>query len=241
MTGEYKQGARKSKPFYEHYLDLNLYNDSPIKRYGVEFIKKMHTTSGARFEAARRLKKKNRISTLSILVLTFYAMLFSMISTFDKSHVFRSDVLSLLSLFMSSFVAAFSVYESSKRYDVRSENFLRSARLMQGIRDSVSSDYNSGILTFEKCKDYEEQYFRVLEGHSDNHAHIDLLSHYTSFKNYHPGYRFYIKAQYLFTIYWLLALAIVSPALVFALYFGVTHPNVWRLIEHAKIVSSLGG
>jgi hypothetical protein len=84
--------------FFDRYKDLKIYDDANINEFGADLIGRFHYTMGARYEAARRLGKKSRISILSILILTFYSMFFSMISTMDKIVDVQSKDLCIRSL-----------------------------------------------------------------------------------------------------------------------------------------------
>lgn len=154
-------------------------------------------------------------------------MLFSMISAMDNTlGKTEKDILSLLSLFMSAFVAAFSVYEGSKRYEVRSENFLRSARLLHTIRDKLTVDYLSGKLTWETCKKYEEEYFSILDSHSDNHANIDYQAHRLNTGNVTVCELIFRKSLQSFELWWLFIFSLLSPSIVFLIYkLTITAPT----------------
>lgn len=201
---------------------FKVYPDPILNAFGANLVKRLHFTMGAHYEAAKRLSKKARISVLSILVLTFYAMFFSMISTIDKVADEESkDLLSLLSLFMSSFIAAFSVYESAKRYDVRAELFLRSARLIQGVRDRFAGAFLSQKATWDLREEFEKEYQRILETYPDNHANIDFLLFRMNANSNETTNMIKLYIMYYFSVYWILVLSISTPALVYVLYYVV--------------------
>lgn len=158
-----------------------------------------------------------------------------MVSTFDKIVESSSkDVLALLAVFMSSFIAAFSVYEASKRYDVRSENFLRSARLLQTLRERVSIDMLAAELTWDKVKIFEKEYTNILDSYSDNHGAIDFLVFRANIGKLDRCTRWKTKFVSVFTVWWLFTFSVLSPAIVFALYF-VTANIAPAVLPHKRL------
>ncbi|WP_204524522.1 hypothetical protein, partial [Bradyrhizobium sp. SUTN9-2] len=62
----HKGSGKRRRFFFDHFADLQIYSADPVNRHGVALINQMHLTQGARYEAARRLAKKNSISIVSI-------------------------------------------------------------------------------------------------------------------------------------------------------------------------------
>ena len=143
----------KTTDIRDHLKKYQLYTeDTALSEYAINLIYRMDLTAGSRFEAAKRHHKKNRISILSILVLALYVILFSLLATYDKNIALQhKQVLSIMTVFMSSFIIAFTIYEASKRHDYRSSRFLRSAHLINIEKDKLRTKYLSGKLDWHRC------------------------------------------------------------------------------------------
>ncbi|PWE78859.1 hypothetical protein XF30_21050, partial [Bradyrhizobium sp. SUTN9-2] len=151
-------------------------------------------------------------------VVTFYAMLFAVISTLDKVvQANVRDLLSYLSLFMSAAIAAFALYEGGKRYDARSENFIRSARAIAALRDRTVNEYLSGKLHWDALKEIEREYSTLLQADTDNHAHLDYEVFLSNTSDDRWG-RYATKFFYVVEVHWLLAVSFLSPLGIFVIY-----------------------
>lgn len=226
------------KSFYDKLREQNPFTSDPqLGEHAIRLIEKMHLTQGARFEASRRHKKKNRISLVSIITLSLYAILFSLITTFDKVVPNeKKDVLAMLSIFMSSFILAFSVYEALKRYDARSEAFLVSARSISTLRDNLTALYMSTKLTWVDIKEIEHDYQAILATHADNHADPDYEIFRGKIGKLNPRKRRMVFATRLIATWWLLVFSIVSPAIVLMPYLTI----VWAANKYFGIRGAAG-
>jgi hypothetical protein len=201
--------------------DKILFGATELERFFARVVRRLNLTAGARFETARRHKSKNRASTASIIVLTMYAILFSMISTLPSVETKARELLSMLSIFMSSFIAAFSLFEASKRYDARSEGFLRCAVEMQCLRDKAQIMLFSPTCSWDDVKEIEGRYGELLHKYTDNHAVIDYHMHRASIGKLDKWRRFRLRIRVFFNIWGLFMLSIISPAIVIMLYMVV--------------------
>jgi SMODS and SLOG-associating 2TM effector domain family 5 len=78
----------------------------PVQRRMAFVIRRLSLTCGARFETARRHKKKNRTSMISIIVLSMYAIFFSMSATLSTFQAASKELLSMYSIFMAQITQA---------------------------------------------------------------------------------------------------------------------------------------
>jgi SMODS and SLOG-associating 2TM effector domain family 5 len=149
--------------------------DPAIEQYALYLISKCDTTASCQFEASRRMQKKNMTSTLSIVILSMYAILFSLMPTFDRLKLIQAnkDTLSMISIFMSVFIIAFSLYEILKRYDLRSILFLKTARELQVLRDRTLGLKLAGDCDLKKYVEIENSYHEVLNSNDENHSRLD--------------------------------------------------------------------
>lgn len=167
--------TRKRPHLFDDVAKKTSVADATINEYSLYLIAKCDTTAACQFEAARRMQKKNMASTISIVILSMYAILFSLMPSFDKiPRVQQSkDMLGMISIFMSVFIIAFSLYEMLKRYDLRSALFLKSARTLQELRDQVLALHLARSEDLSKFVEIDKHYHKTLKDHDDNHSHLD--------------------------------------------------------------------
>lgn len=203
-------------------------SDDLTKRRMAFVIRRLSLTCGARFETARRHKKRNRTSLVSIIILSMYAIFFSMSATLGFVPPASKELFSMFSIFMASFILAFSVYESSKRYDARSENFLRCATAIQKLRDDAVTEMICTKIDAKKIQKLEHDYHRVIFEYADNHSFLDYYAHLASVgKVIGPRWALF-KLLYLLNIWIMPLIAVLSPLalyLMFKIVTAYTHLN----------------
>jgi hypothetical protein len=181
-------------------------------------IRRLSLTCGARYETARRHKKKNRTSLISIIILSMYAIFFSMTATLANVPVASKEILSMYSIFMASFIVAFSVYEASKRYDSRSETFLRCANAIQKIRDQATTLMTCGHVDLASINKVEEDYHQILFTYTDNHSFLDYAAHLASVGKIVGPRLLLNRTLYLLNIWLMPLIALASPFILFLMF-----------------------
>ncbi len=200
---------------------------NPTQKRLAMIVRDLEMTAGARFEASRRHKKKNRTSVLSTLVLSLYAMMFSMITTMTPLNQSQKELLSMASIFMSSLIIGFTFYESSKRHDARSEAFLRCASSIIRLRDEALTTLMIGTSTEIQVTDLEHKYHMIMGDFStDSHAVLDYRAHQVSAGNITGLSSYYYVGLNLLNIWWVPIVAIFSPAAIYYTYIFVRHSVV---------------
>jgi hypothetical protein len=195
-----------------------------LNAYSLYLIVKCDTTAKCQFEAARRMQKKNMASTVSIVVLSLYAMLFSLMPTFDKIQKIQDnkDILAMMSIFMSASIIAFSLYEMLKRYDLRSVLFLKSARRLSELRDRALEVH---LRVSQELSDYveiENAYHKILNDNDDNHAKLDYDTVRVQLREL-VGHKAAEATLLRLANIWLVPiLAVLAPLIIGLLYLGVT-------------------
>jgi SMODS and SLOG-associating 2TM effector domain family 5 len=191
---------------------------NPIERRMAFVIRRLSLTCGARFETARRHKKKNRTSLISIIVLSMYAIFFSMTATLNVVIPAAKELLSMYSIFMASFILAFSVYEASKRYDARSESFLRCANEIQKLRDEAATRMMCADIQIGDIEKLETKYHKLLLEYTDNHSLLDYLAHMASIGKIVGPRLIWVRILYLVNIWFMPFLAVASPFILFLMF-----------------------
>jgi hypothetical protein len=190
----------------------------PAKRRMAFVIRRLSFTCGARFETARRHKKKNRTSIISIIVLSMYAIFFFMSATLSTFQATSKELLSMYSIFMASFILAFSLYEASKRYDARSESFLRCANEVQKLRDEGTTALTCGAVELKDVEKLESDYHRLLLEYTDNHSLLDYTAHLASIGKIVGPRLLLVKFLYFLNIWFMPILAAASPFILFLMF-----------------------
>lgn len=150
-------------------------------------------TKGARFEASRRHKFTNRSSSYAIVVLSVWIFALSVYSVVHPGM--DNKYLNALNLILSFFVVSFSLLQSAKKHELRSEMFLKCAQDIDAMATELSlserkikteyhieldsSQFSIEITRsiteeiFEAVGDFDQKYQKVLMSFSDNHSDMD--------------------------------------------------------------------
>ena len=141
------------------------------------FLTKMKLTKGARFEAARRLENMARTSQYSIIILSLYVFTLSVWQVIfqgkiDPSHVQKIDWICIVT---SAFIMVFSLLESGRRHDLRSELMLKSAQTISCIYNEIEAKLKCGTLDIADMMILIKRYDDVISVFSDNHSDIDYV------------------------------------------------------------------
>lgn len=162
-------------------------------RFAQRRIRKMEITKGARFEAARRHKFSARSSVYAISILSLFIFGFSVyIIVYPNIDQFSLSYFSGVNLILSFFVIAFTLMQSGKRHEVRSELFLKCAQEIDGVYTFLSRDIEQRKVVvrafasetdaelheiidgiFEDLSRADTDYQSVLNSFSDNHSEFD--------------------------------------------------------------------
>jgi SMODS and SLOG-associating 2TM effector domain family 5 len=182
------------------------------------FLHKMRLTAGARFEAARRHKKRFRTSNVSIIILSLYAMIASLVPTFIRLDNIMDQILSMLSLSMSVLVIAFTLLENAKRHDLRSELFLKCAQQILALHDrlKLSQIYNPKKKTDKDLRNTLEVYHKIIGEFPDNHSDLDLRI-FLAKKG--AGNTTLAKTLFVINIWIMPVLALLSPLALYCMIY----------------------
>jgi hypothetical protein len=163
--------AKMSKLVKNENQELKAHFERQIKNWGL--------TKGARFEAARRHKKRGRLSQLSTLILSLYVMLFTMVSLAGVQFIGGAgkQFLDIAVIVLSSGIIGFSIYENAKKHEMRADHFLKSAKEIAEVQSEGELSLATGIFDVEKVKRLQDKYELTLSRFEDNHSHLDYDIH----------------------------------------------------------------
>lgn len=129
---------------------------------------------GARSQAARRHKLTVRFTNTSIVLLSTYIFGISVILTVLEDFIqATAEMLRATNLTMSFFLVAFSLLQSFKRHDLRSELFSRSAQSLRNVRSDLQRELILGKLTPKAISEFDEHFKRILRSYRDAHGEMD--------------------------------------------------------------------
>jgi SMODS and SLOG-associating 2TM effector domain family 5 len=221
--------AATARPrIYQDVAKSKTIQDASVNAYSLYLIVKCDTMANCQFEAARRMQKKNMASTVSIVMLSLYAILFSLMPTFDKVPKIQEnkDILSMISIFMSVFIIAFSLYEMLKRYDLRSALFLKSARRLSELRDEVLSIHLGVSPDLPQYTEIEKTYHKILNDNDDNHSRLDYDVVRVGKRELVGVRAVEVNFYRLMNVWMVPFLALLAPILIFYLYNFVSEMMV---------------
>lgn len=121
-------------------------NIDVVANYYDKLLYRMRLTKGARFQAARRHKRRSIASTWAVTVLSLYVFSSSSyLALYDLSNFPTIErPLLLSSIILSAFIIAFTVFEQGKRHDLKAELFLRCSQGIQELHDRLEVELLSG-------------------------------------------------------------------------------------------------
>ena len=192
--------------------------DEQVKTYQKSLDDKIWRTKGARFNAHRRLSKKQN---LVVFVTSASSIHLVSLSIFQISEVFsltdiQNSLLSLSSIIVSIVILVYGLVEGGKNYGLLSEVHHRCGMDIDRVykRISASNDMDSLLSISGKYDDLIEKY-------STNHEEIDdyyfLASHPKEFRQSHsisPLKGFYIRMVYRYKDTCFALLSVFLPVLI---------------------------
>ena len=137
-------------------------------------------TAGARFNAARRLERREKFSTFSIAMFSAISL-----GIVVSQKIFVSppgspidNHLTALSAFIGLFVLVISLIEASEKSLLKAEHLKRNADDLNAywrkLDLQLAACSDGAVLTYEKAKQLRQEYASILRSCQDNHDPADL-------------------------------------------------------------------
>lgn len=140
---------------------------------------RMWRTSGARFNAVRRLRLRNKLSIFSIAAFSLIGIILSVFEIVYGLPDGVSHNFTFLALAISLFVLVISLLEGAASYEVRAERLSRNAVQIEAERsglESVIAEFKDGNRKATKKFDlYREKYDHLINECPENHRPMDDL------------------------------------------------------------------
>lgn len=191
---------------------------SELIEWGRSLSYKMHLTKGARFQAARRHKKRSIASTWAVTALSMYVFsATSYLAVYDVSQKPElENLLLLMTIVMSAFIIAFSILEQGKKHDLKAELFLKCAQEIGELRDKIEFDILVHDLDEMEARNYLEQYNEIVNDFSENHSETDYRTFRINIGKHEgqPVYSLRQQFRYWLDSWVLMLIAIIAPPIV---------------------------
>lgn len=190
--------------------------EKDLLKSSANIVRRIDTTAAARFEAAKRHEKKHRLSSVSTIIFSGYAILFSMAATsIPPEYQNYSDLATTVSIFMSALIISFTLFESTKRHDVRSELYYKCGINLREISDNFRHAVESKNANWESMSSVLKEYHKQLANYTYNHSNIDykmaMIRNERLELNGNGLKMAWIYVVYYTHVWWLVAYALLSP------------------------------
>jgi hypothetical protein len=154
---------------------------SPSESEGVSdhydrFRNTMSITRGARFEANRRLSRKNELSLFTVSVLSIYVMAATLVPIISRNLIPDDyNIIPLSTIVTSVFILVLSHMEAAKNYTARAERMLKCAQKISELHNELQLQIKAGSVTEDSFRKVKDKYDEIIRDFSDNHANVDFF------------------------------------------------------------------
>ncbi|MDZ4140463.1 MAG: SLATT domain-containing protein [Methylotenera sp.] len=192
-----------------------------------EFCTKMWRTSGARFNAQRRMRYRNTMSVFTISLLSLYLIAIAV----SQKIYFLGDVcpdldknLTFISIVGAVFIIIISLIEWASDFSLKSDRLFENANTIKDNRLDLEQSLSKGLSSVELCAKLElasNHYKSLTNGNNPNHEPIDDLFFRAQNKS-EPSKPFsltrcergFAYIRWYFACYGLYIIALTSPLLI---------------------------
>jgi hypothetical protein len=203
-----------------------------VESYYSEFLSKLWVTKGCRFEANRRLDRKNHASQLTISTLSVYVIAGSLVTLVSPAGALQQSTLNAINLMLvitSIFILVLSNIEAGKNYALRAHVMLKCAQQLSELYNDIEFSIQTRSISPDSFGRQLKLYDRIISDFSDNHDDIDYLnyqvSHWKHFKiSGASGYilTFRRRLQRFMNVWGYYLAMLLPPPLLFAAVMGKT-------------------
>lgn len=196
------------------------------KSFLEELSYKIWSTKGARFQADKRLKKKSKLSTISLAILSAYLIIASLISVYNINNGGNENLINYSITALSILLLVANMFENNQDYKLRANTFhncgLELGILYSKLRTFKTLKENStNYEIYRFCQELTENYQNVLNKY-ENHDPIDYDKFKTlntdHFKELSESEIKQIKKRYNWEIYgWYTIMICLPPILIITL------------------------
>jgi hypothetical protein len=139
----------------------------------------MKVTKGSRFNAAERLRRRDRTSTMIVSFASAYVIVLTIIPVIFHIPEFVASIITLAIIVFSIVILTYSLIQYSSSDPVKAEQHHRCAIEINALRRELRVQ---PVVTFESLTHYAKEYDELLQRYSINHEPVD----YETYKIEHP-------------------------------------------------------
>lgn len=195
--------------------------------YAESLNKKIWTTKGSRFNAARRFNNKFQFSISSISILSIYGIsipiLQGIVNVSECPQL--NGIYTAISTILSISILVLSLLDSSKNYQVRADRLYNNALKIRNLHRQLeyTIDCESDHAKFqEKIQDFSRRYEKLINECPENHDTEDFdlfrAQHRKDFDDINWKTETYIKLKVFIKDYWFYVFVLGIPPLIALLY-----------------------
>lgn len=192
-----------------------------------EFAKELETriwkTKGSRFNKSRRYKNKNRLSSMSISILTLYVLSITIAeSTNCFAPLFVShETVTFLTIILAIAILILSLHESSRGYELKGERLYNCANELTMLYNRLRQITLTNTCNSENLAKINDQYESIISKYNENQDPCDYslfkAEHYKEFE-LRKFESLLIKGKYYIFQYWLYFSLLIVPVAIFGIY-----------------------
>lgn len=187
-----------------------------FKMFLKDFKDKVEKTERSRFAAYHRTRRCRIFSNVALAFFSFYIIVINSLVFLDPFKG-QSDVITLVTIFMSTFILVLSLLVGQCQYESREMVFHECGKELTLLKDEIVLDMNEvEELSLGEKKDYLKRYHTILQKCSLNHEESDYLWGNRDINNCNAWLRFKYFVFDVNSLY--LALIILTPL---ALYIWI--------------------
>jgi len=203
-------------------------------------------TAGARYNASRRLKRREWVSTSSLALLSALsiAVAFSQ-KVYAKGGTSLDDYLTVVAMGIGVLLLVISLLEWGAGYGVRAAELFKNAELLTNyqlkVAQTLEAIESGGAVTLQEVDSLRLEYEAVKDRCTTNHQPIDDAL-FRAQKRADPAFRVGQKTDGALQMSWLVAQAVKVAWVVSELwFFGFIWTLVLCSIAYAFCLASAGG
>lgn len=188
------------------------------------FAKELDTriwkTKGSRYNKSRRYKTKNKLSLLSISILTIYVLAISIAEQTKllEKLITNCEVVSLFTIVISIAILVLSLHESSHGYEVKSERLYNCGNELTVLYNNLRQIILTNTCNNDNLSEINNQYESIISKYRENQDPCDYqlfqAEHHKDFDICWFSAQL-IRIKYNISQYWIYFSLIILPLILF--------------------------
>jgi hypothetical protein len=161
------------EPSNIEYLSSDTQKEASVTDAASELLRSLRYTSASRFNAAKRLEKKDTTITFLITLISIYIVTITLMPYFFRFPPEISGVLNFITVILSIAILVSSLLHRNDNDSIKSEQHHRCALEINELRRELVAHRDT--LSLDRFTNFSRQYNAILQKYSVNHDDIDYL------------------------------------------------------------------